>query len=265
METKNEFRLLVLFINCLICLLFLQSSIVQAQSLCRDVFSMDLKFNRYSESQLLNTDLMQLQRFDTFGKSESVINLMNINEIRNLENSKIEKTSRRKFLTLKEIDQLQKSVRENKVTSDFFNYEQPGTSIGYCFGRAMYYHVKLLKNKVDKSVIRKAFVVGPMRAYGVNWQFHVATIVRGPKNTWYALDNNFSRPQELSVWYKTHFQMGTYKNVRLFITDPKKFTISARYDRVQLGLALERSQDWYRGYFTDLMETFRDENKKQED
>ncbi len=157
------------------------------------------------------------------------------------------------------MSKIHQSIYQNSVASSDSIYSQPGVSIGYCFGRATYYHVTLLKNKIDKSAIRKAFVVGPMNAFGITWQFHVATIVRGSDMKWYNLDSNYGHPMELSKWAEIHFKMGPQKNVRLYITDPKKFTVSAQYDRLQMGLSLDRQADWYRGYFTDIMISFKNQ------
>lgn len=213
---------------------------------------------------LLNTDLMKLQKKEVYLKTEDQVRAMNQDAITKLEATRPSDkntSKRREFLTREEMIAIHQEIYQNEVASSGDAYSQPNVSIGYCFGRATFYHITLLKNKVDKSAIRKAFVVGPMDAYGLMWQFHVSTIVRGEDMKWYTIDSNYSKPMELSKWTEAHFQMGPQKSVRLYITDPIKFTPTASYDRLQMGLSLDRETDWYRGYFQDLMKSFKQQKQ----
>jgi hypothetical protein len=214
---------------------------------------------------LLDADLNQLQLDEVKNKSATEVDKMNQDAI-----SKLEATprnllgQRKKELSLHEMTMIHQSIK-NHPAFGFYNeaYEQPGAAIGYCFGRSTYYHLALLKNKVDKSAIRKAFVVGSMKAPdGITWQFHVTTTVRGPKNKWYAIDANQNAPLLLTDWAKIYvIDQAVYKNVRLYITDPKKFTPTTTYDQDEMGLNMTRESDWYRGYFKDMMKLFRELNK----
>ncbi|MEZ0392537.1 MAG: hypothetical protein ACAH59_09990 [Pseudobdellovibrionaceae bacterium] len=139
-------------------------------------------------------------------------------------------------------------------------YDRETTEIGYCFGRATYAHLVLLKMGIMKESIRKVWLVGPMSAGGTNWAFHVATIVRTTNGKWMVIDNYANILMELREWvYYFYPQNKGYDNLRVYITTPSKFSVNmAKYDRVQLGLNLSAVDDWYRHYFVDLMNWFKD-------
>ncbi len=163
-------------------------------------------------------------------------------------------------------EQLIRSIDQNPVVASYADshYSQPGTEIGYCFGRATYVHLALLKLGVDRNSIRKVWLVGPMVAGNINWAFHVAVVVRvsepgSSTDQWMVVDNVTGKLLEVRSWAANFIPYNSqFKNLRLYVTDPSKFSVSlGKYSRIQMGLDLSAKDDWYRHYFADLMAWFR--------
>jgi hypothetical protein len=236
---------LVVFLN----LLSLNYSL--AQNKCASLFS-------YKAETALDQNLFQLQLNDKSSLSKEDVKLKNDNAIEALKNTF--EQNENDLITLNNAHKYFSEIYKSTSTPSSSKYDRSEVSIGYCFGRAMYYHLLLLRNKVSKSHIKKIWVVGPMKAYGTDWQFHVATIVKLKDNNWYALDTNENSILEVSSWAKKYLAMGD-GTVRVFITDPKKFTPSLTYNKVQFGLNLNGKDDWYKGYFQDMLNESRGESK----
>lgn len=134
----------------------------------------------------------------------------------------------------------------------------PGVEIGFCFGRATYTHLMLLHLGVLKDSIKKVWAVGNLNSGNLVWQFHVATIVRSETpGAWWVLDSYFGQPLELAEWSERMASLDPGGQMLLTLTDPDKFSVQlGTYDRVQLGLDLPPGQDWYAGYFRELMKWF---------
>jgi hypothetical protein len=161
-------------------------------------------------------------------------------------------------------EKIMESIDEHPVVSSYqySKYNREGVEIGFCFGRAVYAHLALLKMGVNKDAIKKIWAVGPM-SNGVNWEFHVGTIVKDSRSDkWWVIDNFPGRLLDLEEWFDYFSRMSTDQKLRLYVTEPEKFTAAlGTYHRVQLGLDLNRETDWYQGYFVDLNTWFgRDED-----
>lgn len=147
-------------------------------------------------------------------------------------------------------------------------YSRTDTEIGYCFGRAMYFHQLLLRLGVDENSIKKIWAVGPMSAGSITWQFHVAIAVRGLSGEWFVIDPVYSSPNpgksklpSPEEWYQSFLPQNKNKDLRIYITEPEKFGVSApKYNVTDLGLRLSSKQDFYRGFFKDLQAWFRSMN-----
>ena len=164
-------------------------------------------------------------------------------------------------------ENLMRSIDMNPITSywgmDKYNRVTEGVNIGYCFGRATYGHLALLKNGVDKNAIRKIWAVGPMKTGATSWAFHVSTIVRADNGEWLAVDNFPGQVLNIQKWMEYVKRISTDGKLTFFITNPEKFSVSlGTYDRVQLGLDIGRNQDWYKHYFADLMKWFGSEQSR---
>lgn len=138
-------------------------------------------------------------------------------------------------------------------------YDRPDVGIGYCFGRATYAHLMLLKMGVQKESIMKIWAAGEMKGANHSWAFHVATITFTPEMGWVAIDTNHNTPITAEQWMTTYQKQSTDQKLRFYVTPAEKFSFEiGKYDRVQLGLDLQREQDWYQHYFVDLMRAVRE-------
>jgi hypothetical protein len=137
-------------------------------------------------------------------------------------------------------------------------YSQRGTEIGYCFGRATYVHFALLHHKVHKDSIKKVWAVGPMTTGSIPWGFHVGTAVYSKNNEWIMVDNFVGRVVTVREWFAEIKQMDQDKTLRIYVTDPEKFSVGLDYyNREEMGLDVSRSEDWYKHYFKDLTKWFK--------
>lgn len=60
--------------------------------------------------------------------------------------------------------------------------------VGFCFGRATFVHMELLRRGVDPSSIAKIFAIGRLNHEAEAWDYHVTTIVRGNGGKWLVID-----------------------------------------------------------------------------
>ena len=139
-------------------------------------------------------------------------------------------------------------------------YDQAHCKIGYCFGRAYLAHMILLKMGLQQDSIRKVWAVGKMNSGTdhIMWDFHVATTAYVKDYGWMVLDTNFNQPLPLRDWFNKNLSESVDGNVRLYVTDAKKFAITVgQYSSSELGFKLPRDADWYKGYFVDNTKTIR--------
>ncbi len=230
----------------------------QAQVRCQSVFQ---ETSGKEQDPLHNQNLFNLHFNETLNQNSQSIEQMNLRTIQELP-TKLPPTKRVTSVSTQILKRVIQAFVTNPILKKeyFGHYNQSSTEIGYCFGRALYAHLTLLKMGVDKTAIRKAWVVGPMEAGGISWSFHVATIVKGTDNQWYALDGILGgKAVPIQEWYSYFWKKNKAQNLRLYITDPQRFTPElSNYNRTQLGLQLSKEQDWYRGFFQDLLQWFRD-------
>ncbi|MFN9069231.1 MAG: hypothetical protein ACK5V3_18555, partial [Bdellovibrionales bacterium] len=86
-------------------------------------------------------------------------------------------------LKVREIEKLHNySINHPIVGMSALAKYDPTNEIGFCFGRALFVHLELLRRGVSKDSIKKVFVVGDiveqLNGQEIRWQFHVATAVR---------------------------------------------------------------------------------------
>jgi hypothetical protein len=141
-------------------------------------------------------------------------------------------------------------------------YMRDGVEIGYCFGRAMYIHLLLLKMGVQKESIRKIWSVGPTKTGNPNliWGHHVSIMVYTKEQGWMTIDTGERKPQQVSSWMFTYLDNSVDGRVKFYITKPEKFGIeTVKYNPVNLGFKLDRQSDWYHHYFVDMLASIRTE------
>lgn len=205
--------------------------------------------------------LFEVWKTETLGKTAAEVSAMNEATFKGLE--ELPAAEHPKAFSEVDSQSYIAALEENEVTSERYKYEQPDTAIGYCFGRAMFVHLKALKDHYPKPQIKKIWAIGHMSAGGINWAFHVATIIRDGAGEWRVVDSYVGRPMPPKEWAEVFKKQNSEGNLRYYITPAQKFTPSSgRYNRTQLGLDLAREKDWYQHYFKDLMLTLK--ARKQE-
>ncbi len=165
------------------------------------------------------------------------------------------------MLPLARVTDLLNMMQDHKVVgfSASEKYDQPDVSIGYCFGRATFAHLMLLKMGVQKESVLKIWAVGEMQTPKLKWDFHVATITYTPELGWVTVDTNHNIPLMVDQWMDVYQKQSTDQKLRFYVTPAEKFSFEVgKYDRVQMGLDLERKKDWYKHYFVDLIKSVRE-------
>lgn len=234
--------------------LLISSPVIAAPGSCSSLFAalsvrpydsglpLGLRSFRTSEVQNLTPSDVKKLNADAIKKVTDFTPPISLNRARSIEFS-----DAKKILSL---------LQTNEVVS--YNarerYRRPDVEIGFCFGRATFTHLALLKMGLEKESILKAWVVGPMQTPGVTWDFHVATLAHVKDRGWMVIDSNYSEPLTLQAWFDKSNAQSTDNKLRIYITEPSKFGVDAgKYSRVQMGLDLSRETDWYQNYFGDMM------------
>lgn len=126
----------------------------------------------------------------------------------------------------------------------------PTQEIGFCFGRAAYVHIELLRRGISAQRIAKVFVMGGLYLDGYSWDFHVATIAQDESGTWWAIDSLFATPLPLEDWMHEVSRWDAnqkFPALRFFFTDALKFqALKGSYDSTYFY------SEVYRKYFEDL-------------
>lgn len=126
----------------------------------------------------------------------------------------------------------------------------PTQEIGFCFGRAAYVHIELLRRGVAAQNIAKVFVMGGLFVDNIGWDFHVATIAQDESGTWWAIDSLFKAPLPLEDWMYEVAKWDAnqkFPGLRFYFTQPTKFqALKGSYDSGSFY------SDVYHKYFEDL-------------
>lgn len=177
----------------------------------------DSETEKLSYSELLQLNIMTIK----------AINLENANETKDelMNNSKSNLSSKVSAITEAQAYSILKLANKNQVVGlDSVKKYDPSELIGFCFGRALYIQLELLRHGVKKDSIRKAFVLGAMSGQGSHWRFHVSTIVKNQAGGWLAIDPVFKRVIKLEDWYVV-MKKGNYgEDIRLYITEQKRLS-----------------------------------------
>lgn len=180
------------------------------------------------------------------------------NEIPTMNRSPIDQ--RAGSISVKDASAVVNAIHSNPVANPAktYLYEKPGQGIGYCFGRASFAHLLLLKMGVRKEAIKKIWVVGPMKAFGNNWGFHVATLAHTKEKGWVAIDSNSGHIQTAAEWMKQYAAFSVDGKVRFYVSEASRFGVfPERYNRDNLGLDMPKEQDFYKNYFVELMQSLK--------
>lgn len=241
-----------MFLRILILLSFV-SSATWAQGRCEGLFGSRLQIRK----ELLDTNLSEHFARETAGKSAEEIAVMNEKTIAEIEAEIPDKTSvkQKSSISVATADFLRRQILENPVVNPSSSkYDQKDVSIGYCFGRATFVHLMLLKMGVQKESIQKIWAVGPMKAGGIMWQFHVATMAYTEAQGWTVIDTNHYRPLPVREWIAQYNSQSENGKIRFYASDAGKFAFElGKYSRVQMGLDIPAERDWYKYYFKDML------------
>jgi hypothetical protein len=160
-------------------------------------------------------------------------------------------------ITRAQANRTMRAAEQNPVVAlyAYSKYDPQDSGIGFCFGRAMFVDLYLAMNGVNRSNIKKAFIIGPMSNGG--WAWHVTTIVESRDNRgneiWLAIDPVAERVMEVKEWYNYWYNSASDdKRLRLYITESGKFGAgrNSRYDELSIA------SNFYNNYFTDMMAWF---------
>jgi hypothetical protein len=138
-----------------------------------------------------------------------------------------------------------------------------GSETGFCFGRAMYVHLTLLRMGLQKESIKKIWAVGPIKngSGQENWGYHVATIAFSKKDGWIVIDANEMKPRPLAKWMQEFNDRSVDQRLRFYVTEPEKMALyTGKYNWWFLGLNLSRDSDYFKNYFVDLLAAVRTES-----
>lgn len=206
--------------------------------------------------ELVAIDLIALQKEETSGRSKKDIDALNQLSFDRLKIYNPRRNEDRvDAVSYDFADDVLSSINRHPVVSDYnVDHYKNGAEIGFCFGRATYVHLALLRAGVQRSSIKKIWAVGPMQTGALDWQFHVATIVKADRGHWFVIDTFVGSVVTPEQWFKQMQDVSKDYTLRFYVSEPGKFSVSLGvYNRVQLGLDLTQDQDWYSHYFKDLM------------
>lgn len=130
------------------------------------------------------------------------------------------------------------------------NKYDPTQEIGFCFGRAAYVHIELLRRGVDAKYVAKVFVMGGLFLDGIGWDFHVATVAQDSAGAWWAIDSLFKTPLPLEDWMSEVSKWDAnqkFPALRFYFTNASKFqALKGSYNSDHFY------SEVYRRYFEDL-------------
>ncbi|MFN3454521.1 MAG: hypothetical protein ACK41T_06120 [Pseudobdellovibrio sp.] len=216
-------------------------------------------------SQNINVNIRNIYNEETLNCSDDEVSNMNMQTLSDIQKEIPLKTQNRaQNISLEQLNQLFHVIKNHPIVSpDITKYERGlfKNELGYCFGRATYAHLVLLKMGLQKESIQKIWAVGSIKddKHGV-WQFHVATMAY-TKYGWVVLDLNTSKVMTITDWVTLYRGRDLTGKIRFYNTDPSKFGLDmGKYNPTNLGLNLDSHHDWYKNYFRDMMISLREEN-----
>lgn len=213
-------------------------------------------FSAVRAEDLLTSNLIKKQSF--LRDAHTIDELLEMEKQEFSKLNVVEHASSKDAISLEQANNLLKTISPHPIVGNaaYDSYNRSPTEIGYCFGRATYVHIALLRMGVKKDAIKKIWTVGATGG-ATNWIYHVATAVRTTDGNWTVIDNFVGRLLTAQEWASQMRTLTIDGKKATFISDAKKFgPKTGAYSRLQLGLDLSRDKDFYKHYFADLFKWF---------
>jgi hypothetical protein len=158
-------------------------------------------------------------------------------------------------VSLAEAEAVRASIAAHPVVGDGAQAKyDPKGEIGFCFGRATYVHLKLLELGLPAGSLGKVFAMGKFRSRGEPWDFHVATVVRGPGKSWLAIDHPSAKVLPVEEWMVEVEKLDRTPEAPttlFYLTDAAKFL-----PHTGAYAAVDLETSYLRAYFADLAKAF---------
>ena len=210
-----------------------------------------IQLNLYNEIQKLENS--QIDSTDEIKKE-------NLNAMKQLNTKSTKVFKRTEYITYNQAVELLEKLRNDPVAtnSEKLTYD-PDLKYGYCFGRATSVWLNALDAGIDKDSIKKIFLVGSMKANGLDWQFHVATAIRSKdifSDRWLVIDSTFDRPVTIQEFFNFFKQFNSDGSLRLIVTEPQRLVPSST-EKFGPRIYKNIENDYlYNRYFQDLLRNF---------
>lgn len=176
-----------------------------------------------------------------------------------LETEPLPQTTRRAAIPLGEAREiLQRMIEHPVVGTKATEVYDPTGRYGFCFGRAQWAAIELLRRGIAKNSIKKIFAVGPMLDDGINWQFHVAAMVRTEKGRWLVIDSVYEKLMTLTEWMETLNKSSVDKKLLFYATEPSRLGASTTMKFTARHFRSPYNDPEYNLYFEDMMKDFRE-------
>lgn len=178
------------------------------------------------------------------------------------------RAGRRQGATLVELTKLLNQSTDHPVISmqhaDEYN---PGT--GFCFGRAMYFHLELLRLGISKDSIFKLYIVGNMSTGTADWKWHVTTVVYTAELGWVAIDPVIGKVISVPDWVIKINKYAKNGRLRLYLENSdrvipygdKHSNFPTHYGSRTDGGNSKFFASEYNGYFADMFSYLRSASK----
>ncbi|MNJ96738.1 hypothetical protein D3C87_144690 [compost metagenome] len=213
---------------------------------------------KYKEAKEATKDsFLRIQRGSP--KVAEAANRKVLDELNEIESTTMAGSKRKVSLSKDEIQAVSDRVKNNPVTDlcALDKYDPEGFK-GFCYGRAMATHIEALKAGVDKDSIRKVWAVGEIKGPGIDWDWHVATVVKGADGKWWAVDSKLGNAMPVEQWYAQLKKYDQTGNMRIFTSEAQRFLPINTEKYTNAGL----HREVYGTYFNDLIDGYKAEAKE---
>lgn len=189
---------------------------------------------------------------------------MNQSLVNELKKLPLPNSTRLASINRAQADQIYNEV--SRTYGDFVEIDlrrfDPENRVGFCFGRALVFHIDALSRRIDRQSVRKIWAVGPIESpihAGEIWNYHVATMIRSSDGSWWVFDPAlFASAAPLDLWVENIQSRATSGQLLIFSTQAERnFPSPGTYQRAELSSA------HYSNYYKELLQNFRTQFRKR--